>query len=154
VPGYLLDTNHVAAVFNSKTNARRKLESLADNTQVRVCTITLGEIWAGHGMTITTNQRRRDEYVAFVLERFAPNALEVSVSTGWYYSEIMSRIWKNNQPTTSRKRTEQHLLDLHVDINDVWTVAVAWEHGLIFATQDKMECIRLAVPEVQMESWM
>lgn len=154
MPGYLLDTNHVSAVCNEKTNARRRLESLDDSVQVRVCSITLGEIWAGHGMTITTNQRRRDEYAAFVLERFAPSALEISATTGLYYSEIMKRIWKNNPPPKPKKATEQHLRDLKVDINDVWTVAVAWEHGLIFLTMDKMKCVRRAVPEVQMESWL
>lgn len=59
-----------------------------------------------------------------------------------------------NIPPPPKKRTERHLLDLGVDINDVWAVAVAWEHGLIFVTEDKMACIREAVgSDVQFECW-
>ena len=34
-----------------------------------------------------------------------------------------------------------------LDTNDLWTVAVAWEHGLTFLTTDKMPCIRESIQE-------
>ena len=152
--GYLLDTNHIDAVFLSKSTVMNKINSLPGDTQIRVCAITLGEIEAGHRMTHTTNQRRRDDFAAFVNEKFLANALPISHSTRLSYAEIISRIWKRHPPANPKTRTEVHLLQLGVDINDVWVAAVAWEHGLIFVTRDKMKCIREAVVELQVECWL
>jgi len=155
VEGYLFDTNHVSALFNKKSSILAKLKLLAPNTQIRACTITLGEIEAGHGMTKTTNQRRRDEYTAFVNETFFPNALSISTSTGRYYAKIIERIW-NKHPKPTQLSTERHLVDLGVDINDVWIAAVAWEHGLALVTNDKMFCIKEVITkeEVEFENWL
>ncbi len=131
----------------------QKVRSIPPDCLLWVCTITLGEIEAGHRMTKTTDQLKRDEYDRFVNDNFPHVALEVSLSTRNYYAEIIARIWRKHPPPP-KKRTERHLLDLGVDINDVWAVAVAWEHGLIFVTEDKMTCIREAVgSDVQFECW-
>ena len=152
--GCLLDTNHIDAIFLKKISVMGKINSLPVDTQLRVCAITLGEIEAGHRMTQTTNQRRRDDFTTFVNEKFLPNALPISHSTRLSYAEIISRIWNRHPPANPKSKTEAHLLQLGVDVNDVWTVSVAWEHGLIFVTQDKMKCIKEAVPEVQTECWL
>jgi predicted nucleic acid-binding protein len=130
------------------------MASLPPNTQLRACAITLGEIEAGHRMTRTTNQQRRDDYTTFVNEKFLPNSLPISHTTRLSYAEIIARIWQRHPPANSKIRTEAHLLQLGVDVNDVWVVSAAWEHGLILVTQDKMECIREAIPEVQIECWL
>jgi predicted nucleic acid-binding protein len=153
VPGYLLDSNHVQAIFNKKPGVMAKLASLPRDTQLRVSAITLGEIEAGHRMTRSTNQQRRDEYTAFVNEMFLPNVITISASTRLCYGEVVARIWERHPPTRG-VRTEVHLVNLGVDINDLWIFATAWEHGLILVTQDKMTCIQAAVPEVEMECWV
>ena len=132
----------------------QKVGSLPGNTQLRASAITLGEIEAGHRMTQTTDQRRRDDYTTFVNEQFLPNSLPISHSTRLSYAEIISRIWKRYPPANPKTRTEVHLVQLGVDINDVWVVAVAWEHGLTLVTEDKMKIIREVVPEVQVECWL
>jgi len=152
VHGYLLDTNHVAALFKKEPGVIEKVRSCPD-AQIRACTITLGEIEAGHRMTVTTNQGRRDEYTAFINEQFLPNALPISHSTRLYYAEVIGRIWKLHPPGKSSVKTEAHLVRLGVDINDVWVVSVALEHGLILVTEDSMQCIREAFPELKIECW-
>jgi hypothetical protein len=90
----------------------------------------------------------------FVNEKFESFKLEVSEHTPACYGEIMGRIWLNDPPSP-KVETEQHLLNLGVDINDVWAVAVAWEHGLTFLTEDKMPCIKKAVvSDVEFDCWL
>jgi predicted nucleic acid-binding protein len=107
-------------------------------------------------MTRTTDQRRRDEYIAFINGEFRPHALPVSASTDKYYADIIGRIWQKYPPANPKLKTEAHLVSLGIDINDVWAVAVAWEHGLTFVTQDKMEKIRevISEAEVPFECWI
>jgi predicted nucleic acid-binding protein len=130
-----------------------KLKSLPANTQIRASTITLGEIEAGHEMTVTTDLKRRNEFIAFVQAKFVPNALPISHSTGYYYAKIMGRIWKRFPPAKSSISPDLHLATHGVNVNDVWIVASAWEHGLIFLTNDKMKCIRPQTPEVTWDDW-
>lgn len=154
VAGYLLDTNHVAALANRNQRILLKVRSLPPDTQVRACTITLGEVEAGHLITTTTDQQKRDQSSAFINATFLPNALPVSISSRVYYAQIVSRIWQKHTPLKGSVQTESHLLGLGVNINDVWIVSVAWEHGLTFVTADRMQCIRDVVPEVQWENWL
>lgn len=151
--GYLLDTNHVTALASRNQKILQKVQSLPVNTQLRACTITLGEVEAGNLITTTTDQQKRNQCTAFINATFLPNALPVSTSTRIYYAQIISRIWQKHSPPKGSVQTESHLVSLGVNINDVWIVAVAWEHGLTFVTTDKMQCIRDVVPEVQGENW-
>ena len=130
-----------------------KLLALPTDTQIRVCTITLGELQAGHELTVTTDQSRRDEVTAFIQATFVPNALPISHSTGYYYAQIMARIWRRHPPAKNKTSTDLHLAMLGVNINDVWIVASAWEHGLTLLTNDAMSCIKPDVPEVNWEDW-
>jgi predicted nucleic acid-binding protein len=46
------------------------------------------------------------------------------------------------------------LSDLGVDVNDVWIVAVAWEHNLTLLTNDRMPVLREVVGnDVEFDSW-
>lgn len=153
--GYLLDNNHVQAYFRQVPSVIAKIRSTPVDWQIRVCTITLGEIEAGHQMTKTTDQQRRNDYAKFVTEHFVHHWLEVSYSTRIKYGEIMGAIWRAHTPASTSIKTERHLVDLGVDINDVWTVAVAWEHNLTFVTTDAMSCIREAVKDdVIFDCWL
>lgn len=153
--GYLLDDNHISAFYRGDARVLEKIRSTPVDWQVRICNVTLGEIEAGHRMTRTTDQAKRDDFQRFVNENFLHLGIEVSVHTREYYAKIMAKIWENHPPPDPKKRTERHLLDLGVDVNDVWAVAVAWEHGLTFVTTDRMACIREAVDDdVQFENWI
>jgi len=148
-----MDTNHVTALASQKPSIVAKLKSLPPNTHLRACTITLGEIEAGHEMVPTTNPKRRDEFRTFINAAFVPHTLPISLSTGSYYAQIMGRIWRRNPPAKARISTDAHLLSLDVNVNDIWIVASAWEHGLIFLTNDKMSHIRPEVTEIKWENW-
>ena len=158
--GYLLDVNHVGAFIREEPGIMAKARATPAEHLVWVSNITLGEIEAGHrGMSQTTNQKARNEFVRLVNEKLGSLKLEVSEHTPACYGEIMGRIWQKHPPSPKVK-TEQHLLDLGVDINDVWTAAIAWEHGLTFLTQDGMACIREALKqeiednEVAFDCWL
>lgn len=140
-------------MFSKETNVIARLNSIPPEHLVRVSTITLGEIEAGLLMTKTTDETKRNEFRAFVYKEFLPYAIEVSGATRIYYAKIIGRIWKKHPPPPKRE-TERHLVELGVDINDVWTAAVAFEHGLVFVTDDKMARIKEALSsDVMFENW-
>jgi predicted nucleic acid-binding protein len=155
--GYLLDTNHVAAVCRKDPAIIRKLDAFPPGTQIRTNVITLGEVEAAHLIIPTTDQKKRDEYTAELNKRFLPEALGITVTTRFTYAKIISRLWQKHPPPNRKKKTERHLVEQFVvDINDVWSVAIAWEHGFTFVTQDKMEHIRevISETEVPFECWL
>jgi predicted nucleic acid-binding protein len=153
--GYLLDVNHVGPIYRNESVVIAKMQSLPPNSPIWVCTITVGEIEAGNRMATTTDPTKRSDFTAFVNATLLPNALAISQSTGLYYAQIVGRIWRLHPPKP-KTRTEVHLVSLGVDINDVWTVAVAWEHGLTFLTTDTMAVIRAVVTpkEVTFDNWL
>ena len=116
--------------------------------------MTLGEIEAGHLIAQPPDAQKQEDYNRFLNETFIRTALEVSVSTRIDYGELLARIWRAHPPATHRVRTEARLVGLGVDINDLWTVAIAREHNLIFVTQDKMQVIRDAAFDVEFDCWL
>jgi predicted nucleic acid-binding protein len=108
-------------------------------------------------MTTTTNQARRDEYNAWVNSTFLVHVCPVTERTRTYYGDIIGRLWEQHPTQTSKQKTERHLVvDLGIDINDVWITALAWEHGLTLVTHDGMEKLRPTVQKlgVNIEDWM
>lgn len=155
MPGYLLDTNHVGAYIRKDPSVVQRLRSIPPESLIQVCSITLGEIEAGHLMRPTTDQTKRDEFNRLFNEEFLGYELEITASTRFDYAYILGRIWQAHPPPSHRTRTEEHLRQLKVDINDVWIVSVAREHRLTFVTSDEMQCIRDAVgSDVRFESWL
>ena len=155
--GYLLDTNHVAAVCRLDPTIIRIIDAFPAGTQIRTSVITLGEVEAAHRIVTTTNQKRRDEYIVELNRRFLPKPLEITVKTRLYYAEIIGRLWERQPPPKAKKKTERHLVEeFAIDINDVWSVAIAWTHGFTFVTHDKMERIREVVSETEVpfECWL
>lgn len=151
--GYLFDNNHIDAFFRKEPSVIQRLRMTPPEHVLCISRITVGEIEAAHrGMTQTTAQARRDEYAKFVNDNFY--IVEVLEDTSAHYGEIMGSIWTNHPPSSKKKSTEQHLLDLGVDINDVWTVAVAWTHGLTVLTSDSMTCIKeVTKGKVEFDCW-
>lgn len=151
---YLLDTNHIGHIFDRHQRVIQRCRSLPANTRLFASVISLGEIAAGHRITKTTNHQRRDEFERFVTHEFRPHALGVTASTREYYAQVIEGIWQRHPPTHEGIRTEKHLVDLGVDINDVWIAAQTLEHNLILVTGDKMECIREATGRLlDVEDW-
>ena len=155
MPGYLLDTNHVAALASRKSKIVGKVASLPEDAQLRACVITLGEVEAGHRMTKSSNQAKRDEFTKFVNNEFVPNALGIGASTRFHYADIIGRLWDANPPPKKTVKTERWLVcEWGIDINDVWTVAVALEHGLVLITRDKLTKVRAVMPELKVDNWL
>jgi predicted nucleic acid-binding protein len=153
VKGYLLDTNHVTAWEKQAPTFMAKVNALtSDQDLPRVSAITIGEVEAGHAVNPTTDQARRDEFEAFVRVKLHPTALDVTIRTRVKYAQVIKRLF-DKHPKAPKERTEMYLVTQGIDINDVWIVAVAWEHNLTLLTTDKMEKIRAAVPEVQFDNW-
>ena len=152
--GYLLDVNHVSAHFRGQPSFMERFRLVPSDTQWRICSITLGEIEASHRMSVSTDPERRNDYARFVIEEYAYNAVEITAATRDSYAKIIGRIWQMHPPPKRTTKTERHLIDCGVDVNDVWMVSSAWEHGLTVLTEDEMVCIRDAVPEVTFESWI
>jgi len=105
-------------------------------------------------MSVSTDCQRRNDYAKFVIEEYAYNTVDITAATREYYATIIGRIWQKHPPGRATTKTERHLIDCGVDVNDVWLVSAAWEHGLIVLTEDNMACIRDAVPEVAFDCWI
>lgn len=160
MPAYLIDLNHVGPFIRQEPGIMAIARTTPHECLVWICGITLGEIEAGNrGMTQTTNEAERTNYIRLVKQTFESLRIDTSEFTSECYGEIMGRIWQNHPPSPKVK-TEQHLLNLGVDINDVWTVAIAWEHRLTLLTSDGMACIKEALKEeiekgeVGFDSWI
>lgn len=150
--GYLMDTNHVTAWEAQNPTLLAKLKTLPTNTLVCTSAITLGEISAGHHMT-RGDAARRHQVKQFLNVHVLPYAVSISHYTESYYGQIMGRIWKQIPPAKASISSDAHLLALGVDMNDVWIVACAWEHGLTLLTTDNMTHIRAVTEEVTFDNW-
>ena len=150
--GFLLDNNHIDAYCRKVPAVLDRLNGKPHEWLTFACVITLGEIDAGHWMTTTTHQLKREAYERCVNEDFVP--IDITITTRSYYGRIMGKIWENHRPARG-KDTERHLVENGVDINDVWFVACAWEHNIIAVTNDSMAWIKEAVAgEVRFENWL
>jgi len=133
-----------------------KINKMPQDWQLRVCTITLGEIQAGHLVTQTTDQQQRDDFLRFLNANFLHHALCISIHTRHKYAKVLYAILTKYPLPNKKTKTERHLVtNLGIDINDVWIAASAWEHNLTLVTQDKMTYIKEAVgSEVQFDCWL
>jgi tRNA(fMet)-specific endonuclease VapC len=150
-----MDTNHVAAWEVQNQSLIGKMNSLPPNTLIYTSAITLGEISAGHEMT-GGDALRHHRVRQFLNLYIIPTSLPISHYTESYYGEIIGRIWKRTPPAKGSISTDAHLVNLGVNINDVWIVASALEHGLTLLTADKMACIRtiFTASEVTWDNWL
>lgn len=147
-----MDTNHVTAWEAELPVLLGKLNSLPKDTLVCTSAITLGEISAGHEMT-SGDLSRRHHVKAFLNIYVIPYVVSISFATELYYGRIMGRVWRAQSPPKASVSTDQHLVNLGVNVNDVWITACAWEHGLTLLTTDSMTAIRAVTSEVAFDNW-
>ena len=121
---------------------------------VWVCPISLAEIEWGLRTTITTDAQRRARCRQFIEEYVLNFVREIGVTTRDSYAHIMELIWQAHPPADAGVRTQRHLSELGVDVNDIWIAAVALEHGLTLLTEDRMDTIRNCVADVNIENWL
>jgi predicted nucleic acid-binding protein len=158
VPGYLLDSNHISALYNGVAQVVEHARAVRD-AQMRASAITCGEFEGGLRMTAgrSIDQSKREKNVKWFNEKFLRNVCDVTATTRLYYAEIVEAIFSAYPKPKKRQKTERYLVEqLGVDINDVWMAACALEHGLILVTRDGMDKIRQAVePEgLKIENWI
>lgn len=153
--GYLLDTNHIDPFFRRDPTIMSKFNQVPVDWQIRVSTISLGEIEAGNLLADPFDAQRQEDLNRFLNDMgFVSTALEVSNKTRIDYAELIARILEIN-PRASKKITlPTHLYNLGVDINDLWIVSIAREHGLTLCTDDNMAIIRAAAFDVQFDNWL
>ena len=89
-------------------------------------------------------KRRAAQHEARVTPLSCGNRLDVTAKTASFYGELIGKIWINHPPPTAKTRTDDHLVKLGVDINDIWIAAQSIEHNLRLVTSDNMACIKEA----------
>ncbi len=118
-----------------------------------MCPVSLAEVEWGLRTTNTTDAQRRARCRRFIEDNALEFVQPIQTTTRDTYAEIMERIWRAHPPAIGQK-TQRHLSDLGVDVNDVWIAAVALEHGLTLLTADRMDTIRNCVLEVVIDNWL
>jgi tRNA(fMet)-specific endonuclease VapC len=154
VPGYLLDTNHIAAWERQDPILMAHLREVSPENIIWVCPISLAELECGLRITTSTDPQRRAACRRFIEDQVLDFVREIGITTRDSYAEIMERIWRTHPPANARVDTQRHLSSLGVDVNDVWIAAVALEHGLILLTNDGMNAIRACVPNMRVDNWL
>lgn len=151
--GFLLDTNHVSAWIEEQPTFMARLSKVPRDAPVRVCAITLGELEWGYLVTTSSDEGKRKRHREFVVRRLSRWAYPVTEHSGDRYAKVLQRIWKKRPPKRGI-RTQRHLSELGVDVNDVWIVSVAWEHNLTLLTNDRMDMLRQVVAgDVEFDTW-
>jgi predicted nucleic acid-binding protein len=127
---------------------------MSSTSPVYACAISFGETEAGNRITNNPHPGIRSARTSRIYAKFLADALAITPTTAPYYGQIMERIFKAHPPK-KKVDTEDHLRSLRVDLNDVWTAAIAWEKGLKFITTDGMPCIRAALQrDVDFDDWI
>ena len=107
--GYLLDTNHIDPLFRQEPGIVAHFNAVPHDWQIRLSTITLGELEAGNLIAQPADEERQEAFNQFLNEHFIPTALCVEVTTRVDYAELLARIWDAHPPPTHRVTTERHL---------------------------------------------
>jgi predicted nucleic acid-binding protein len=152
--GYLLDTNHIDPLFRREPGIVAKYNAVPQDWQIRVSTITLGEIEAGNLLADPPDAQRQDDLNRFLNDYFISSALCVEVATRVDYAELLARIIENHPRPSHNISLRKHLYQQGVDINDLWIVSIAREHGLTVCTDDSMAVIRAAAYDVAFDNWL
>jgi predicted nucleic acid-binding protein len=154
VNAYLLDNNHIQAFFQRESAFMNRFGKIPIERGLFVCDKTLEEIERGHRITVTTNQTRRDEFIAWVQETFSHYRIDTSEHTNDLHDAIRHKILELHPRRDAQITDDAWLERLGVDDYDVWPAAMSWEHNLTFLTQDKMACIREVLNGiVEFDNW-
>ncbi len=165
VDGYLLDTCIISYWYDERRKQHphvvARIETLPDETPLRISSITLGEVEYGHrAESPTMDTPVQVVYREFIANRL-PNALNISRGTAFYYGRIRARLFEKFIGKRKRKhlRPEQATdpvtgKELGIDENDLWIAAQAAERNLVLVTSDAMHHIRAIVGDLlRIENW-
>ena len=152
--GYLLDTNHIDPLFRQEPGIKAKYDAVPLDWQIRLSTITLGELEAGNLIADPFDEEIQENFNRFLNEYFISTALCVEVTTRIDYATLLARILEKHPRPSHNTTLRKHLCDRGVDINDLWIVSIAREHGLTFCTNDNMQVIRDAAFDVTFDNWL
>jgi tRNA(fMet)-specific endonuclease VapC len=124
----LVDTNILIDFFNGNSSFQKKLEKL----RVFVPAIVLGELYFGaeKSKNIRKNLRKIDDFFEFC------TILEVNSITAKFYAQIKKSLQKAGRP---------------IPENDIWIAAIAFQHKLSLATNDKHFAF---VKNLKIENWV
>jgi predicted nucleic acid-binding protein len=154
VRGYLLDTNHIDPLFRQEPGIAAKYNAVPADWQIRISTITLGEIEAGNLLAEPADAQKQEDLNKFLNEYFIATALCVEVTTRLDYGILVARILEKHPRPSKSIKLRKHLYELGVDINDLWIVSIAREHNLTVCTDDDMPVIREAAHDVEFDCWL
>jgi predicted nucleic acid-binding protein len=120
VQHYLLDANHITALYNKETQIIQKFNKLHPDRFLLISQFTRGELEAGHKMSKDVDESQIEEFWKFVNEKFY--AFEVNENTGTeistFYGEIIGELNKK-YPKKVGQKTEVWLVGIGVQITDV-----------------------------------
>ncbi|MEM9019778.1 MAG: PIN domain-containing protein [Planctomycetota bacterium] len=150
---FLLDTNAVQAWLNEDNDFQSNFRAISTGgDRVFTCPIVIGEIYAGHLLTTTTNAGARMAFEQGVRQRIGGKCLEVRSSTGKSYAKLVEAIvdkYPRNIKTSKATSLHKHLCALGVGINDLWIAAIALDRNAILVTSDNMSKIVEAGKKLQ-----
>jgi predicted nucleic acid-binding protein len=156
VQHYLLDANHITALYNKETQIIQKISRISPDRILLISQFTRGELEAGHKMSKEFDEAQIENFWQFVNESFYP--LETNENTSaeisTFYGEIIGRLHQK-YPKKVGKKTEVWLVEIGVQLTDIWLVAQSLSYNVKFVTTDGMDKIKEVVGnEVRFDNWI
>lgn len=137
---FLLDGNHVTALFREKPNVVAKARTYNAERKWFVSWTVISEIKTGHGLADSADPAECQRLLDFIKTWCVEIDPKDDISTK--FAEILKRLNAVNPKIESDKNVQAWLQRIGVQMNDVWLVAQAWAHNLICVTTDKMKQIK------------
>lgn len=150
---FLLDGNHVTAMYHKNTHIAANVRSIPPERKLIVTETIRAELEAGHEMNPAADQTKIAEFWHWLDNSLF--RLEPSEDTSRKYAKIIGLLHRTDPKVASDKDNQGWLQRIGVQINDVWFVAECWSHNAICVTHDKMAKIKVAVGNnVRFEDWL
>jgi predicted nucleic acid-binding protein len=166
---YLIDTNILGLFWDSKSVSpspeaivlKKKIDSLPAETRCFICPITMSEMEYGILTAPTMTDEKRDG-LRKVIQSFIIAELDQYVAKE-FYPLLRAKLFEYVGMPRKKKRPEQWIdpatsLELGVQENDLWIVAVAMRYNLNFVSRDGMIPIREVVRKnklnVHFDDWI
>lgn len=163
---YLLDTNIASALWDIGDKHNQQALNFVRTAATRgdhiyISRIVVAEIEYGYALYASLNQPRRDKADAAM--RAFKSIKEVGVGTTMHYANIRAELFRLFAPRTAKGkiknvRPEQLVdkttaLELGIQENDLWMVAVAVEYNMTFVSDDNISRIKDAWPALDLVKW-
>jgi tRNA(fMet)-specific endonuclease VapC len=147
---YLLDTNHVTAIYRDSEHASQVLQR-AVNVADQICTtcIIKAELYY-----MAEFSDRREENLKTLgpfldgLESFDPDKQTAEVWGG-----LTAMLFKKFGPKDKKKQRKTTLIDLGFSDNDLWIAAIAIQHKLTLVSRDTAFERVASVVKLKLENW-